>query len=277
VIIGDHLRALPEERKLSQLKSSSTLTFARALFHAAEGHELFDRSFAFAGAVSTYNSLFHLGVALILAYCFHPAPIQDPHASLRSKLEEKWGKRQSPTLSDGKQYLPDPAGFIDHNDVPPFLERELPEIARSLGARDRRGTLRDMREFVSYAPRMVSNGLVNILYSGCQYEAHDFQLQLNQHLSPIDKLFCSAVAWLRRCSIEIYQRILSGDFVLFEFSELHAYHPPSVATKAFEIYRSICDQENVDWRIWRPDPGTFHTDELVQRGQYEKAVSALAP
>jgi hypothetical protein len=47
------------DRTGEQLRSSSSLTFARSLFHAAEGKELFDREFALASAVSTYYSLFH--------------------------------------------------------------------------------------------------------------------------------------------------------------------------------------------------------------------------
>ena len=61
-----------------QLRSSSALSFARSLFDAAEGKELFSDDFAFAGAVSTYYSVFHLGGALILAYCSYPSPPTTP-------------------------------------------------------------------------------------------------------------------------------------------------------------------------------------------------------
>jgi hypothetical protein len=47
----------------------------------------------------------------------------------RNKLEKKCSERQPRTLSNGGQYLPDPAGLVDHKDVPPFLMQELPEIA----------------------------------------------------------------------------------------------------------------------------------------------------
>ncbi len=265
----------PDDSTLEQLQSSSALTFARSIFHAAEGKELFGQRFVFASAVSTYYSLFHLGAALMLAYCSHPASADDPHASIRKRLEEKWTKRQPRTLSNGEQYFADPAGAIGHTDVPLFLERELPEISKSLGDRDRRGTLRDMREFVSYAPRMVNDGHINVLYSGCQYEAKDFQSHLNQHIGRIDQLFCSAVGWLRQGYNEISLRILSGDFVLFEFAELRAYHPQSVANRAFGIYRSICEQERVNWRIWRPDPEVVHMDESLRRKQYAKTLTSF--
>jgi hypothetical protein len=258
-----------------QLQSSSALTFARSLFHAAEGKELFDQEFVFASAVSTYYSLFHLGLALILVYCSHPASTDDRHASMRNKLEGKWGQRQRRTLSNGRQYLPDPAEVIGHRDVPLFLERELPEIAQSLGDSDRRGTLRDMRDFVSYAPRMVNDGHIDTLYSGCQYEAHDFQSRLNQHLGRIDQFFCSAVAWIGQGYNELYSRILSGTFILHEFDALCTYHPESVAKRAWGIYRSICDRRQVDWRFYHSDPKTWSSDESLQRERYAEVVRSL--
>jgi hypothetical protein len=253
---------------VEQLRSSSTLTFARSLFHAAEGKELLEQHSLFAGAVSTYYSLFHLGAALILAYCSHPTSTDDAHASTRNRLEAEWGKRRPCTLSNGERYLLDPAGDIRHGDVPLFLSRELPEIAQSLGDPGRPGTLRDMREFVSYAPRMVSDGHINVLYSGCQYEVHEFQSHLNQHLGQIEQFFASATAWIKQTYSEVYLRILSGDFVLFEFAELRAYHQASVVTRAGAIYRSLCERQGVDWRIYRCDPKTWHTDEREQREQY---------
>jgi len=166
-----------------------------------------------------------------------------------------------------------------HADMTNFLEKEGPELAeiRSvLGARARRGTLMDMREFVSYAPRMLHNAFgQNLLYSGCQYQAADFRARLEEHLRKLDGLFCHAVAWLGMAYNEIYSRILSGDFVLFEFGELCAYHPPSVATKAFEIYRFICHQEKKDWQNWRADPRAWHTHEEEQRRRYREIISSL--
>jgi hypothetical protein len=162
---------------------------ARGLLHAGEGKVLFDQEFLFASAVSTYYSLFHLGAALILAYCSHPSLPGDPHAAIRGRLEEKWLKRQQRTLSNGEHYFSDPAGAIAHDDVPLFLEQELPEIFASLGLRDRPGTLRDMREFVSYAPRMLNDGRINVLYSGCQYEPPEFKRYLGQHILRVDEFF----------------------------------------------------------------------------------------
>src|SRR5882762_1256426 len=112
-----------------QLQSSSCLTFARSLFHAAEGKELFDQEFTFASAVSTYYSLFHLGGALILAYASRPRSPDDTHASMRDALQKRWGKSQARSSLNGSPYtFPDPAEGIHHDDVPVFLERELPEI-----------------------------------------------------------------------------------------------------------------------------------------------------
>jgi hypothetical protein len=150
-----------------------------------------------------------------------------------------------------------------------------PEAARLIGSRDVRGTLMDMREFVSYAPRMEAKGHENVLYSGCQYEAFEFQAFLSQHLSRIEEIIRSAAAWLRQGYSEIYSRILSGDFVLFEFTELSAYHPNSVSRSAFRIYRSICDREQTNWRIWRPHSGVFHTDEAGERERYAEAISSF--
>ncbi|SRR5713101_5134098 len=258
-----------------QLRSSSALTFARSMFHAAEAKELFEHEFTFASAVSAYYSIFHLGAVLLLAYWSHPSPPGDPHAAIRSKLEKNWVKRGSRILSNGKQYLSDPAQAIDHNDVPLFLEREAPEIFAALGRRDRPGTLRDMREFVSYAPRMLNDGRMNVLYSGCQYEAREFRLLLDKHLNRLDVLFCDAAAWIKRGCIEVHSRLLSGDFVLFEFAELRSYHPQSVAKRAFGIYRFLCEQAGLDWRIYRRDPETWHTDEARQHQRYAETIQSL--
>jgi hypothetical protein len=262
---------------MRQIQSSSALAFARALFHAGEGKELFDREFEFPSAVSTYYSLFHLGGALILAYCSHPPSTGDPHISLREKLEGKWEKRHPRTLSNGKQYLTDPAGDIRHPDVPAFLSLELPELAKSLGGRDLPGTLLDMREFVSYAPRMVSDGHISVLYSGCQYEPKSFRGYLGQHLRLLDDFFRQSLGWLcQRNLTEVQARILSGDFVLFEFDELHAYYPEPVRKRAWEIYYSLCENEKVNWRVYRPEPGTFHVDQNSQRRRYDEMISLLS-
>jgi hypothetical protein len=264
------------ETLAGQLRSSSSFTFARSLFHAAEGKELFDSKFVFASAVSTYYSLFHLGGALILAYCSRPSLPGDCHASIRSELEKNWAKRQLRTLSNGKPYLPDPAEAMRHNDVPMFLERELPELSESLGRRDRPGTLRDMREFVSYAPRIVSDGLVNVVYSGCQYKAQEFRDYLEQHLGRIDEFFCDSARWLSRNGYEeVCLRILSGDFILFEFAELRWYQPASIVKRAWAIYRSVCENEGADWRVYRSDPGTWHTDEAQRRERYAEVVHSF--
>jgi len=194
---------------------------------------------------------------------------------MRAKLEEKWRKRQQRTLPNGQRYLADPAAAIGHDDVPVFLGEGFPEIFACLGVRDQRGTLRDMREFVSYAPRMLNDGHINVLYSGCQYGADDFRALLGNHLRRIDELFCNAIAWLRRGYTAIFSRMLSGDFVLFEFSELGNYHSRSVVARAWMIYREICDREHLDWSTYHPDPDTWHTDEPGQRRRYDQIVRSL--
>lgn len=261
---------------IRQIQSSSALAFARALLHAGEGKELFDREFEFASAVSTYYSLFHLGGALILAYCSRPPSTGDPYASLRDKLERKWEKRRPRTLSNGKEYIADPAGDIDHRDVPGFLKLELPELAQSLGDRDLPGTLLDMREFVSYAPRMVSDGHISVLYSGCQYEPKNFRGYLDQHLRRLDEFFRQSLGWFgQRGVAEVQGRILSADFVLFEFDELRTYYPEPVGKRAWKIYCSLCENEKVDWRVYRPEPGTFHVDQNSQRNRYDQMIKLL--
>lgn len=262
---------------VDQLRGSSTVSFARSLFQAAEGKELLEQGFAFASAVSTYYSLFHLGGALILAHCSYPASTDDPHASIRNELERAWTRIQQSSSSNSGQYtLPDPAQSIRrHGVVPEFLKGELPQIAESLGGPGRPGTLRDMREFVSYAPRFLSNGLVSVLYSGCQYEPEDFRRHLRGHLDRIDEFFCKSAKWLAQKGYnEVHARILCGDFVLFEFAEFRSYHPQSIGRRAWASYCGLCEHEGTDWRAYRPDPNatTWHINEPEQRKRYEEIV-----
>jgi hypothetical protein len=266
---------------LRQLKSSSGLTFARSLFHAAEGKELFDDEFVFASAVSAYYSLFHLGAALMLAHFSQPAPAEFAYASTWRKLERKWRNpdrilRPQPVRNEcnsPSHPFPDPAKGIGHEDVATFLEREIPGVFRSLGRPEKLGTLRDMREFVNYAPRMVSDGCQIILYSYCQYKAQDFKRHVKEHLDQLDGFFHTAVRWIKEKSYNaLYSRILSGDFVLLEFADLGSYHPDRVAKRAWAIYRSICEHEGADWRIWRGEPGTWYMGEREERERYAEAV-----
>lgn len=261
---------------IRQVESSSTLALARGLLHAGEGKVLFDQEFLFASAVSTYYSLFHLGAAVILAYCSHPSLAGDPHAAIRARLEEKWLKRKQRTLPNGEHYFSDPAGAIVHDDVPLFLEQELPEIFASLGLRDRAGTLRDMREFVSYAPRMLNDGRINVLYSGCQYEPPEFKRYLGQHILRVDEFFSKSVEWLARKGYAgLHQRVLSGDFILFEFHELCTYHSVSIVKQAWAIYRSVCEDQRVDWTTYRPDPTTFHVGQDDRHNRYSEILGLL--
>lgn len=256
---------------LRQLKSSSALTLVRSLFHAAEGKELFDQEFVFASTVSTYYSQFHLGAALMLAYFSQPAPTEDPHDKIRKHVEEKW----SNGYKSGASYpFPDPARFIGHQDVPPFLLLEAREISLSLGQPEQRGTLRDMRDFVNYAPRMVSDGHQNVLYSGCHYAAQDLKHHLEQHLSRIDGFFHSAVQWMNEKGHG--ELILSWDFVLGKFMELGLYHPAPVVERAWAMYRSICKNSHPDWCTWPNGPeGTFHMDKEHEREGRERYAEAI--
>jgi hypothetical protein len=123
---------------------------------------------------------------------------------------------------------------------------------------------------------MVNDGPTNVLYSGCQYEAKDFKSHLKQYLDQIGGFFCGSIQWLSRNGYDdVRSRILSGDFILFEFAELRLYHPESVAKRAWGIYRSISDREQVDWRIYHPDPETWHTDESLQHERYAELVRSL--
>ncbi len=262
---------------LRQLKSSSALTFARSLFHAAEGKELFEDEFVFASAVSTYYSLFHLGAALMLAYFSQPVPTEDPHTGIRKVVEDKWRKGHKNESAAGSPYpFPDPArGIRKHENVHTFLQRELREVSESLGRPGQPGTLRDMREFANYAPRMVSDGRQNVLYSGCQYEAQYFKRRLKEHLDRLDGFFHSAVQWMSGKGHR--ELVLDWDFVLWKFMELGLYHPEPVVKRAWEMYRSICKHAGADWRTW-PGHQTWHMDkrrereERLETDRYAEAV-----
>lgn len=158
----------------------------------------------------------------------------------------------------------------------PLSEAGASRDRQSLGGRGRPGVLLDMREFVSYAPRMVTKGQVDVLYSGCQYEPREFRDHLDRHLSRLDEFFCKSIAWLgRKGYTEVHARILSGDFVLFEFDELRAYHPKAVGKRAWEIYCSACEGQGIDWRVYRPEPRTFRLDQNGQRNRYDEIVGQL--
>ncbi|MGB9104774.1 MAG: hypothetical protein WCC59_08450, partial [Terriglobales bacterium] len=251
--------------QVDQLKTSSAFTFARSLFHAAEGEELFKHRMYFASAVSVYYSFFHLGVALILAYWSQP-PSQDEHHTRLRKALEKWKKIQSPLPSE----VPDPGEDVGHQDVRSFLTLEIPEFLKTLDA------AKQMREFVSYGPRVRSDGNKSIVYSGCQYTAEDFSRCLKQNLNAYTHCLRSAVRWLKeKGHDEIRGRVLSASFILFEFNELRSYHPEPVVNRAWAVYRSLCEHEGLDWREYNPDPLAFSTDEDRRRERYANLVRFL--
>jgi hypothetical protein len=112
----------------------------------------------------------------------------------------------------------------------------------------------------------------NILYD-CQYEPEDFTRRLQEHLDRLDGFFHTAVEWMRQKSYNaLHRRILSGDFVLFEFALFGNYHPDPVRRRAWAIYRSICEHEGADWHIWRGDPGTWYTEGGEERERYAEAI-----
>jgi hypothetical protein len=239
-----------EDIRAEHFRYSSTLSFARSLFTAAEGKELFDRRFFFPSAVSAYYSLFHLAGALILAYCSRnlSAPI--------CVTVLKWQdgeQRHAPANTEFP--VPDPAQGISHNDPPKFLKNQTPGIVGSLGERGIKGTLRDMREFVSYAPRLRSDGRRTILYSACQYTPDEFSASLDEHLNRMNECFHEAMQWLNERSLdEVHRRLFTSDFILYEFDGLGVYHGEAIRKRAGNIYCSLCEAEGVDWKVYRPDP-----------------------
>lgn len=254
-----------DDIRVRQLRESSALSFARSLFQAAEAKELLGQRFFFASAVSAYYSLFHLGAALILAHCSNnpDAPIC---GKVRKRLQDRVNRQKGTPADTGTYLLPDPAEVIRHDDAAIFVENELAEIAKSLGSRDRHGTLRDMREFVSYAPRLRSDGHTTVLYSGCQYPPEEFVWCLGHHVGRIHVCFREAMQWLKDKSYDqVHGRILTSDFILHEFDGLAVYYEKSVRKAAGDIYRSICEAEGIDWKFYRPEPGAWSLSEEEER------------
>jgi hypothetical protein len=287
--------AKDEQRTYSRLlESSSALAFARSLFHGAEGVRLFEQGFAFASAVSTYYSVFQLSVSLILAYCTHPESLQDCDKKIRETVEKIRGKWATVVAQARPLHgYPDPGEFVRHNHAHGFLKRELPEVAAALG-RGRElghnvscrcpecvnlsGTLRDMREFVDYAPRMLGDPGQNILFSWCQYTPQEFRRHLQQRLAQLGEHLNSAVAWMS--SRDHRELILGWDFVLWKFMELASYQPRQVTETAWSMYRSILLGAGEDWRTW-PNPigETWSIDggeADEERNRYEEAIRYLS-
>ena len=124
---------------------------------------------------------------------------------------------------------------------------------------------------------MVSNGQINVLYSGCQYEPQEFKDRLDHHQRHLDEFFSMSVEWMgRKGYAEVQAKILSGDFVLFEFDELRSYYPDQVTRRAWAIYRSVCEHQNIDWCVYHPDPETFHVDHDARHNKYHQIIRLLA-
>src|SRR6516225_8304457 len=218
-------------------ESSSSLSFARSLFHAAEAKELLHGAFIAASAVEAYYSLFHLGASLILAYC-SLNPGTAICRGIQNKLEDRQKERTKQAPQTGccatcgaslqrDQVELDPSEGIAHRRVPEFLANTL--IGGALGGSGVHGTLMDMREFVSYAPRSVRKGVTVYLWSGCHYTPEEFSLHLQKHLTQITEFFFEALHWLKAksCSV-VRKRLLTIDFVLHEFDALSTYHNEDV-------------------------------------------------
>jgi hypothetical protein len=110
----------------------------------------------------------------------------------------------------------------------------------------------------------------------CQYEAQDFKCHLKKHLDSVEEFFRKSARWMNQRQFKgVRLRILSGDFILFEFGDLGLYHPESVVKRAWAIYRSVCEHEEADWRVYRSDPGTFHTDEHMRHHRYAEVLRSL--
>ncbi len=140
------------------------------------------------------------------------------------------------------------------------------------------GNLRDMREFVSYAPRLRSDGHTTILYSGCHYTADDFVQLLGQHISRIDERFAEAMQWFKEKSHdEVWSRLLTSDFILHEYDALRVYYRKSVQKGVGDIYRSLCEAQDIDWKVNRPDPGTWTAgseEEEWRRRRHQEIIDS---
>jgi hypothetical protein len=263
------------DRLAEHARDSSFFSFARSLYMAAEAKELFGLKLMFPAAVSAYYSVFHLGGSLALAYCSYGPQPNDPFGELRQKVKKPV---KTPARRGRSQYevkFGDPAQNLLHKDVPPFLRLELPQIAESLGTMGAIDTLGDLRAFVNYAPRVCSDGKMNILWTACQYGPSDVTQCLERHLGKIDHFYQLAIQWLvAKGYEEVHSKILSSDFVLHEFDALLEYHPRSVTRRAWAIYCSICKSIGIDYQEYRPHPFCWH-DEDSERQRYGKLVRSL--
>lgn len=257
------------------LLDSSAVSFARSLFKAGEGQELSRHEFALASAVSTYYCLFHLGAALFLAYWSSCGSGEDPYASILNKVGKKWSTRKD-RLAGTTEYTPDPAQDISHDDIGEFLSHEVPHIGGPLGSRDQEGTLRDMREFASYAPRLYNKGGRPVLYSGCHYRPDVFRSYLRSHLNQMDRFLREAVRWLAENGHRrLRSKLLSANFIVYEFDGLREYYADSTTKQAFSNYRSLCDHEAVDWRVYNPDPDPEVWLTVQHKQRYEEMVRSF--
>ena len=263
----------------SHIHSSSLGSFARSLFAYAEARELFQSDFVMAAAVCTYYALFHIGVASLLAYLSHRGPGEDRHHNLQEQIKSRWQSGGQRAATPGEQtYIPDPASFIRHDDVPKFLEEELPNLAKSLGKRDVRKSLRDIREFVSYAPRVLERprgGVV--LHSGCAYTNDELKETLRQHRDGFPDFYSEYLRWLRsKDCASLFDKIFAADFVLLYFEEFRVYYGLRIARVAWSTFCATSREVEMKCEDFRSD--TFYSSAQLEaqgRDRFQRVISAL--
>ncbi len=245
------------------LRASSGMSFARALFFGGEARYALSQEGIFPSAVSAYYSIFHLCSALVLAYCV--ATTDEAYESELRRFEKDWRTAREKAAEDSAS-IPDPAGSLTHKQIAKFAETHLPSIFSVLGGDapvrglpGTKGTLRDMREFVDYAPRIIKTGHQLVRYSGCHYERQGFKALLQGHLSRLDELFIGAFDWLAGHGYkDVVDDFFGWHFFVNQFGDLANYHPPAVISRALAIYSTQCA------RVGK-NPGGLYSRRLLYR------------
>ncbi len=266
------------------LSASSGMSFARALFFGGEARYILSHDGIFPSAVSACYSVFHLCSTLVLAYCV--APTDQAYESELRRFEKDWRTaREKAKAAEDSASIPDPAGSLTHKQIAKFAETHLPSIFSVLGGDapvrglpGTTGTLRDMREFVDYAPRIIKRGHQLLRYSECQYEPSRFRTLLEGHLSRLDELFIGALNWLADHSYKDgVDRFFGWHFFVNQFGDLANYHPPAVTSRALAIYSTQCARVGKNPGDFTPEG--FYIDaseEEAERRRFRDLMQLLA-